>query len=276
MTQRRAMTSTLPRLLVAALLVVGAMVLISRLISPETVDPPVFIDHAPVDGTVVPLSDESQSQRFELNAALSDQEISRRSVEAVAAVAPAVVVIHRATDEGVPDVLGSGVVISSDGLILASLGTTGIDGELQVTWSTGESSAARVIRIDEKYQIVLLQADAGPSAVAPLADYPARSGDRVLAIGSPLEDFTHTVTSGVVGAIGVTLPTVDSEIRIPDLIQHDAATNPGNEGGPIVDLNGNVIGINIGSVVELDGVPIQGWSFAVPVSVLSDLLTLPD
>ena len=275
MVQRRAMKSTLPRMLIAALVVIGAMTFIDMLRSPETRDPPVFIDHGPVDSTAVALSAESQSQRFELDAPMSDQEVSRRSVAAVAAVTPAVVLIHRASGEGF-EVLGSGVVIGSDGLILASLGFTGVDGDLQVRWSTGESSAAHVIRVDEKYQVVLLQAEESPNAVAPLADYPPRSGDRVLAIGSPLEDFTHTVTSGVVGAIGVALPTLGGDTPIPDLIQHDAATNAGNEGGPIIDLNGNVIGINIGSVVEVDGKSVEGWSFAVPVSVLSDLLEIPE
>ena len=191
---------------------------------------------------------------------------------AVDAVAPAMVVVHRTGENGLPDTLGSGVAIDANGHILASLNVTGDEGSVRVTWSTGETATARIVRIDTRYQIVLLRAEGSSRGFATLALYPARSGDRVLAIGSPLEDFASTVTAGIIGAIGVAIPETGAVPEIRDLIHHDAATNPGNEGGPIVDLNGNVAGINIASIVRQGEDLVQGWSFAVPASALVRIL----
>ena len=94
----------------------------------------------------------------------------------------------------------------------------------------------------------------------------------MLAIGSPLEDFSSTVTSGVIGAVGVTMPAENGDEAIEGVMQHDAATNPGNEGGPLIDLHGQVIGINVGTIAESSGEFVQGWSFAIPVTSLGPLL----
>ena len=98
------------------------------------------------------------------------------------------------------------------------------------------------------------------------------SGERVLSIGTPLGDFTSTVTVGVVGAIGITMPANGNQQAIPGVIQHDAATNPGSEGGPLIDLNGDVIAIELGSVTTTAERIVQSWSFAVPATQLGPLI----
>ena len=257
------------------MLVAAVLILVANVIQPTGDDVPVIVRHDPDQPVSTPLSNEAaRLSRANLDQARSDQDISARSIEAVAAVAPAVVVVHRTVEDGTEEILGSGVAIDGQGHVLASLGTTGSDGSLSVTWPSGVTVDARIVRIDERYQVALLEVAGEVEAFAPLATYPSLSGDRVLAIGSPLEDFTSTVTAGIIGAVGITMPETLEHPAIPDLYQHDASINPGNEGGPIVDLNGNVVGINIGSIVVQDGEIVQGCSFAVPVTVLSALLAI--
>ena len=273
MSHHRTLNATLIRFALAGAVALAALFAISSLLLPHDEDPPEVIEHRPNEAGLVELTnEESATARADLEARMTDQEISRLSADAVAAVAPAVVVVHRNDASGNPVAIGSGVAISASGHILASLGTTGEEGTVQVTWPGGVTVEARVVRIDQRYQVALLQTEAPPEAVATLAQYPPRSGDRILAIGSPLEDFTSTITGGVIGALGVTFPAGFDRPEIPDLIQHDAAVNDGNEGGPIVDLNGNVVGINVGSITQVGNEDVQGWSFAVPISALVPLL----
>jgi S1-C subfamily serine protease len=221
---------------------------------------------------------------------LTDAERSSMAVAAVESVGPAVVVVHRAADESqfgdralsAGERIGSGIVIHEQGYIIASLRTTGEEGAIRVTYTTGDTVEAEIIRIDVTFQLVLLKVDDEPPAVAPIAGHAPRPGEPVLAIGSPLEDFSSTVTSGVIGAVGVSMPAEDGEEAIEGVMQHDAATNRGNEGGPLIDLHGQVVGINVGVVqmVELDvsseddpsELIVQGWSFAIPVTSLGPLL----
>ncbi|MCC6705432.1 MAG: trypsin-like peptidase domain-containing protein, partial [Thermomicrobiales bacterium] len=259
MVRNRFVRSSLIRFAMAGLIALVAIGLASSAISPPPPEPPVVIEHEPDEIVATTFANlETDARRADLDRPMSDQEVSARSIAAVEAVAPAVVVVRRIGDADTPESIGSGVAIDSRGHVLASLGTTGETGEIRVTWPTGETAPAQIVRIDPRYRVVLLRAEGGPPAFATLAGYPVRSGDRVLAIGSPLEDFNYTVTAGIAGAIGVTLPGVGDGPGIPDLIQHDAATNPGNEGGPIVDLNGNVVGINIGSIVQEQDDLVQG------------------
>ncbi len=215
-------------------------------------------------------------------ARLSDAEESDLAVSAVARVQPAVVTVVRAEnqrslgdrasdDDG--QAIGSGVIISEDGYVLASLRTTGNgDRELQVVFGDGATTSARVVAIDDALQVVLLKIDGAPPAVASLAIYDALPGQRVLAIGSALDDYFSTVTGGVVSSRDATLPASGDRLPIRGILQHDAAINGGNEGGPLIDLNGVVVGINVGSVTTTSDGAVQGWSFAVPINQLGDLL----
>lgn len=215
-------------------------------------------------------------------ALLSDAEESDLAVAGVARVQSAVVTVvrsagqrslgDRATGEDT-QAIGSGVIISEDGYALASARTTGTgDRDLQVVFSDGTTSSARVVAIDEALQVVLLKIDEAPPAVASLAIYDALPGQRVLAIGSALDDYFSTVTGGVVSSRNATLPATGDRLPIRGILQHDAAINGGNEGGPLIDLRGAVIGINVGSVTTSSDGAVQGWSFAVPINQLGDLL----
>jgi S1-C subfamily serine protease len=214
---------------------------------------------------------------------LSDGDESDLAVAAVAAVQPAVVTVQRSAESPVfgrgtnqddESAIGSGVIISAEGYALASLRTTGTGGDLHVVFANGGSADADVIAVDEALQVVLLKIDGDMPAVATLAGYTPVPGERVFAIGSALDDFFSTVTGGIIGASGATMPAMDNRLPVRGVIQHDAAINEGNEGGPLLDLNGNVIGINIGSVTSNGGESAEGWSFAVPVSSLGQLLAV--
>lgn len=212
---------------------------------------------------------------------LSDGEESDLAVAAVAAVQPAVITVQRSGDSPMfgssgngSGEIGSGVIISGDGYALASLRTTGTNGDVRVVFADGGLAEADVIAVDEVLQIVLLKIDADVPAVAALAAYTPRLGERVFAIGSALDDFFSTVTSGIIGASGATLPATGNWLPVRGILQHDAAINEGNEGGPLLDLNGNVIGINVGSVTAAGGETAEGWGFAVPVSSLTQLLAM--
>jgi 2-alkenal reductase len=97
-----------------------------------------------------------------------------------------------------------------------------------------------------------------------------RPGQPVLAIGSPLGDFTGTVTSGIVSALNRDFPYAaqgpDEEVVYSDLIQHDAAINPGNSGGPLFDIAGRVIGVNTLGIPQAGVTPVQGLFFAIPAN----------
>lgn len=258
---------------VIVLIVVAALALAaSDRIAVDSTPTPEFVIHERVSPTAATLNEATiQDRAIDPAALLTDAEQSQRQIDAVAQVAPAVISVHRSASAG--DVIGSGVIIDQSGLAIASLRTTGSDGKLTAVLSTGETVKATIVRVDEAAQLVLLQLDGDPPAVATLASRAPLSGERVLTIGTPLGDFTSTVTAGVVGAIGVTMPTSGDQQAIPGVIQHDAATNPGSEGGPLIDINGDVIAIELGSVTSTaqDGI-VQGWSFAVPVTQLGPLI----
>ncbi|MFM9107985.1 MAG: S1C family serine protease, partial [Chloroflexota bacterium] len=98
-----------------------------------------------------------------------------------------------------------------------------------------------------------------------------RPGQPVLAIGSPLGEFTGTVTDGIVSALGRDFPgAARGDAAYSDLIQHNAAINPGNSGGPLFDLQGRVIGVNtLGIPTTPDGLPAQGLFFAIPANAVA-------
>jgi S1-C subfamily serine protease len=266
--------------LLVALLAIGAVVVVgTRSGSDDPVSPTKVLHDEAADPPLNPTTYRVQLPPIQA-LGLTDAERSAMAVAAVEAVTPAVVVVHRAAeDSGFGDRalsagerIGSGVVIHEQGYIIASLRTTGEEGAIRVTYTTGETVAADIVRIDELLQLVLLKVDDEPPAVAPISGHAPRPGEPVLAIGSPLEDFSSTVTSGVIGAVGVTMPAENGDDAVAGVMQHDAATNPGNEGGPLIDLHGQVIGINVGTIAESSGEFVQGWSFAIPVTSLGPLL----
>jgi S1-C subfamily serine protease len=167
--------------------------------------------------------------------------------------------------------LGSGIVISPDGLVLTNSHVVGSSKEIRLRDIEGVVTDARVLGTDPDTDLALLRADgARDLRYASLGNSKTlRRGQLVVAIGNPL-GFESTVTAGVVSALGRSIRSVSGR-TIEDVIQTDAALNPGNSGGPLVSSSAEVIGIN---TAIINGA--QGICFAVASNtaqfVLSEII----
>jgi S1-C subfamily serine protease len=173
-------------------------------------------------------------------------------VGAVERVAPAVVRIETPRGGG-----GSGVVIAPDGLVLTNAHVVGAGKGLRVHMSDGTESGAALLGRDEDTDLALLRTHAGGLPFARLgSSRQLRQGQLVVALGNPL-GFESTVTAGVVSALGRSLRARNGRL-IEDVIQTDAALNPGNSGGALANGAGEVVGINTAVIRGA-----QGLCFAV-------------
>jgi S1-C subfamily serine protease len=167
--------------------------------------------------------------------------------------------------------LGSGIVISPDGLVLTNSHVVGSSREIRLRDTEGFVTDAHVLGVDPDTDLALLRADgARETRYASLGNSKTlRRGQLVVAIGNPL-GFESTVTAGVVSALGRSIRSVSGR-TIEDVIQTDAALNPGNSGGPLVSSQAEVIGIN---TAIINGA--QGICFAVASNtaqfVLSEII----
>jgi S1-C subfamily serine protease len=205
----------------------------------------------------------------------SDTEILDAYSHAVTSVAdavgPAVVRVEVRNKNGRPGGVGSGVIIAPDGLVLTNCHVVDGAKEVQLQDAEGRVMEARRLGEDPDTDLALLRAGSArdlPSA--PLGDSKKlKRGQLVVAIGNPL-GFESTVTAGVISALGRSLRARTGRL-IEDVIQTDAALNPGNSGGPLVSSRGEVIGINTAVIMGA-----QGICFAVASNtaqfVLSELI----
>jgi len=170
----------------------------------------------------------------------------------------------RLTRRGRTTGAGSGVVITPDGFLLTSahvVGGGGAGTRVRASFTDGRELTLRAIGADPLSDLAVLRADEPAPDPAPLGDAAAlRVGQLVVAIGNP-HGFDSSVTAGVVSALGRSLPTRSGRAvrTIDDVIQTDAALNPGNSGGALVDGRGRVVGIN----TAVAGV---GLGLAVPIN----------
>ncbi len=190
---------------------------------------------------------------------------SRAITAAVARVGPAVV--HVAARRGGGAGAGSGVVIAPDGLVLTNAHVVAGAEALEATAPDGRRFAARLLGQDRATDIAVLRAEAqGPLPAAELGESAAlRVGQVAIAIGNPL-GFANTVTAGIVSATGRALPARGGW-PVEDLIQTDAALNPGNSGGALADSAGRVIGIATAVIMGA-----QGLCFAVAADTARHVL----
>jgi serine protease DegQ len=164
--------------------------------------------------------------------------------------------------------LGSGVIVSEKGYILTNSHVVDAADEIEVALADARRARARVVGSDPDTDLAVLKVDL-PRLPAITFGQPehARVGDVVLAIGNPY-GFGSTVTLGIVSALGRS--NLPINIPFQNYIQTDAAVNPGNSGGALVDINGNLIGIN-SSIYSSTGSYV-GIGFAIPASVAKGVL----
>jgi S1-C subfamily serine protease len=162
---------------------------------------------------------------------------------------------------------GSGVLFTPDGFLLTNHHVVQGQARARVRMADGKELSGRFVGADPWTDLAVIQAE--ESASLPYAELgnsaKLRVGQLVLAIGSPL-GFESTLTAGVVSAVGRTLRSITGHL-VDNVIQTDAALNPGNSGGPLVDSRGRVVGINT-AVIQ----PAQGICFAIPINMAKDIL----
>ena len=169
---------------------------------------------------------------------------------------------------------GTGFIIDGSGNIVTNehvvRGGTGFE----VILSDGEKRSATLVGSDPLSDLAVVRMEGAPPSTVAFGDSNTlQQGQPVLAIGSPLGEFTGTVTSGVVSALNRDFPTAaqTGEGVYTDLIQHDAAINPGNSGGPLFDLAGRVIGVNTLGIPQSGVTPVQGLFFAIPANRVANI-----
>ena len=178
--------------------------------------------------------------------------------------------------EGRPEVRerkagGSGVIISEDGYIVTNNHVVDEATKLRVTLNDGRSFEATLVGKDPATDVALIKIEAeGLPTLAFGSSDALRLGEWVLAIGSPF-DLRQTITAGIVSAKARTLGVIPSEFRIESFIQTDAAVNPGNSGGALVNTHGELVGIN--TVIKSSTGSYIGYSFAVPETIVKKVVT---
>lgn len=197
---------------------------------------------------------------------------SSATIDVAATVSPAVVRIT--TGDLTPDLgvipstgVGSGVIYDSGGWILTNRHVVEGSDEMQVELNDGQVFSGTVYGIDTLTDLAIVKVEASDLPTAAVGSSDAlKVGQLVIAIGSPLGTYSNSVTSGIVSATGRSITTDDGQ-DLNNLIQTDAAINPGNSGGPLLDANGNVVGINTAIAADSNGI-----GFAIPIDIARPIM----
>ena len=166
---------------------------------------------------------------------------------------------------------GSGVIYSSDGYIVTNNHVVEGATEIEVTLYDNRQFMARIIGTDKKTDLAVIKIDGGNFPTLEMGDSDAaKIGEWVLAVGNPFDYLTSTVTAGIISAKGRNIQLLGGQDAIEAFIQTDAAVNPGNSGGALLDASGKLLGINT-AIATQTGV-FQGYSFAIPVSLVTRIV----
>lgn len=220
---------------------------------------------------VIPSHATNPNQTFTLNTT----DIETSITQSVQKVGPAVVTVVGTVPgqmtifgmTGDQTVSGTGFFITSDGYIITNNHVVEGTREVGIVLSDGSRQTATIVGTDQYSDIAVLKTDGNVPAVVTLGNSDKMDpGESVIAIGSPLGDFKNTVTVGVVSATGRSIDTGNG-YTIENLIQTDAAINHGNSGGPLMNLAGEVIGVNTLVVRSTQGGDVaEGLGFAIPIN----------
>jgi 2-alkenal reductase len=172
---------------------------------------------------------------------------------------------------------GSGFIYDTDGHIITNNHVVAEADKVEVTFYDGSTVEAEVLGADPDSDLAVVKVDVAPESLRPVtwgdSDH-VLVGQRAVAIGNPF-GLEGTLTSGIVSALGRSLPTEQGAFRIPEIIQTDAAINPGNSGGPLLNSQGEVIGINTAIVPRRSGFgerSFLGVGFAVPANLVARVI----
>ena len=165
---------------------------------------------------------------------------------------------------------GSGVIISEDGYIVTNNHVVEDADKLRVKLNDGRTFDAKVIGTDPTTDVALIKVEGKDLPTIPFGNSDAlRLGEWVLAIGSPF-DLQSTITAGIVSAKARQLDVIPDQFRIESFIQTDAAVNPGNSGGALVNTRGELVGIN--TLIKSQTGSFIGYSFAIPESIVKKVV----
>lgn len=214
--------------------------------------------------------------------ALNTQPLPSRVAQAYETVLPSVVqvtgyITHPKTGEQVEHGVGTGVVIVDTGIILTNLHVASGAQTLRVTFHDGKESEAHIIGAQPESDLAVLQArevpdDLQPATLISTADL--RPGDAVAAVGFPF-GIGPSVSAGVVSGLQRSFEAPNGKQSMDNLIQFDAAANPGNSGGPLVNMEGEVVGIVTAIYNPTRQRTFIGIGFAVPIESAAGAVGLP-
>ncbi len=197
-----------------------------------------------------------------------------------AIIQPSLVLIQSklpGTDGKSDDSLGTGTIVDANGDILTSLHVVANATSIQVTFADGTSSSASIATQQPANDIAVLKADKLPAQVVPAVlgnPNAMRVGDEAYVVGNPYGLYS-SMSAGVISGFNRTFQPVNTNLNLKGLIQIDAAVNPGNSGGPLLNRDGEVIGIVEGLVNPTNQDFFVGIGFAIPINVAGGAAGLP-
>lgn len=191
--------------------------------------------------------------------------------ELFALLRPSVVTIYREGDEFNSRGVGSGVIVDEFGNILTAYHVVSGAQEIRVRFFDGTEALATIDREEPERDLAVLHVQELPETVFPATlSGSVREGDRVMAIGAPF-GLEGSLTMGVVSGTNRSFIVEQTGQVLTGMIQFDAAVNPGNSGGPLINMSGHVVGIVSGIVNPTNGGVFIGLGFAVPIETASGI-----
>jgi len=239
---------------------------------PPTLPPP----PTPLPPELIQEADAEELLLINLYERVSPSVVSIQAVKALAEFE------HPALPEGIPtpelpnepfrqEGEGSGIVVDTQGHIVTNNHVVADTTELLVTLYDGTTLPATIVGVDPDSDLAVIKVDAPPESLRPVTwgdSDKLRVGQRAVAIGNPF-GYENTLTSGIISGLSRSLPAITG-YRIPEIIQTDAAINPGNSGGPLLNSQGEVVGVNSAIVPNFNDLgerSFLGVGFAIPANL---------